>query len=89
MHFMLKLIIGKERLAEATRQEEIISATPLAWTLVRPPRLIDKSRSGNYKADSLLKTKMSNQLSRADLADFMLKQIESTQLIRQYVTVVN
>ena len=88
-HFVLRRIIGQERLAEAELQEQIVTDSPLAWTLVRPPRLVNGAVTHSYDADPLLHTGFSASLRRADLADFMLQQTTSDRFVRQHVTVVN
>ena len=69
-------LILKNIVAEHELKENIIEQSDLDWTIVRPPRLTSGIRAGiyrhgeNIRADSLIPT-----FSRADLADFMLRQI--------------
>jgi putative NADH-flavin reductase len=68
---------------DKNRAEEIVTATDLDWTLVRPPRLTDKPRVGRYQtAPSKSGGKAFAQISRADLATFMLDEAERGQWIR-------
>jgi len=55
------------------RMEEIVAASSLRWTIVRPSRLLDRPRTGKYRTaiDDLVAGSMS--IPRADVADFMLK----------------
>jgi len=65
-------------------QEKYIVASSLDWTIVRPAAFTDGPATGQYRqgfaadvADLKLK------ISRADVADFMLKQLISDQYLRQ------
>jgi putative NADH-flavin reductase len=62
--------------ADHERQEAVIKESSLKWTIVRPPHLLDAPRTGVYRhgfptTDRDIKGK----ISRADVADFMLKQL--------------
>jgi putative NADH-flavin reductase len=61
---------------DKSKQEKIIIESDLEWTIIRPGQLTNGKKKGNYKHGSnvgnYLLTKM---ISRADVADFMLKQI--------------
>lgn len=55
--------------------ENIIKETDTDWTIMRPPRLIDKPVTGEYRfaINSFLKNCLS--ISRADVAHFMINNI--------------
>ena len=55
--------------------ENIIKETDTDWTIMRPPRLIDKPTTGEYRfaINSFLKNCLS--ISRADVAHFMINNI--------------
>lgn len=86
---LLPRIIGQERLNEAALQEKTVMASRLAWTLVRPPRLIDSASTSNVQASATQQTKFADKLARIDLAQFMVEEILTKQFVRQAVTVVN
>lgn len=63
-------------------QEEYVKNSGLNWTIVRPAAFTDEERTGNYKhgfspSDRNLKLK----ISRADVADFILKQTSSEKYL--------
>jgi putative NADH-flavin reductase len=87
--FLVPKIIGKERLDEAQRQEDITQASGLRWTLVRPARLTDDKPKGSVQAAPDLRTKFMSSLSRADLAGFLLEQIDNSTYVNKAVTVVS
>lgn len=88
-HFVLRMVIGTERLADAAMSEDVVTASEVDWTLVRPPRLVDGDAKGNLTADARLHTKFSAELRRADLAAFMLAEAENNAFVRTPVTVTN
>jgi len=73
-----RLVIGLMRLFAATMLEdarqhvEVIRATDLDWTIVRPPRLTNGPHTGTYQTGYLQMGPMAS-ISRADVADFMLR----------------
>ena len=67
---------------DKNRAEEIISATDLDWTLVRPPRLVDEPKTGRYQSKPSQGGGGFAKISRADLAAFMLDEAEKGAWIR-------
>jgi putative NADH-flavin reductase len=68
---------------DKARQERIISASPVEWVIVRPGLLNNGAKRGRYRhgrgIGSFLWTV---RISRADVADFMLDQLESDAYLR-------
>ena len=85
--WLLPRLIGAARLAEADAQEAIIAASALAWTIVRPPRLVDGPMTGSAQAAVGLRTSMRSQIRRADLAHFLLDEAVKNQFVRAAPTV--
>jgi putative NADH-flavin reductase len=81
MKGLLTLLAG-EVLRDSAANVEIIRASDLDWTIVRYPRLLDAAHTGVYRVGYLGKDSGS-QLSRADGADFVLKELSENQYIRQ------
>ena len=80
--FFSKIIIPtllKNAIADKEIQEQIIRESGLDWTIIRPGGLTDGERTGNYRAG--LDRDISGRISRADVADFMLRQLESDEFI--------
>ena len=70
--------------ADHERQEALIKQSSLDWTIVRPPRLIDGHRTGDYQHGfSTTASRIKGKISRADVADFMLKQVTDNTYIHQ------
>jgi putative NADH-flavin reductase len=69
--------------------EEILRRSGLDWTIVRPPRLTDKPRTGKYRVRQDHLPRFGFVISRADVADFMLEAVENRAYLGQIVGVCN
>jgi putative NADH-flavin reductase len=57
-------------------QEGLITRSSLDWVIVRPPRLTNGAHTNKYRSgEGITAGRMSASISRADVADFMLRQI--------------
>ena len=81
MKSLLTLMAGAV-LKDSEANVNVIRSSNLDWTIVRFPRLIDGERTGNYRAGYVGKNSGS-QLSRADGADFVLKELESGEYLHK------
>ena len=68
---------------------ETVRASDLDWTIVRLAILNNKPKSGKVKAGYVGTGEVGTQISRADIADFMLKQIEDTKYLREAPAISN
>ena len=75
--------------ADAIKMEEVITKADFDWTLVRPPQLTDKPRTGQYRIDEGHLPKFGFNISRADTADFMLDAMEKGNSVRKIVGISN
>jgi putative NADH-flavin reductase len=69
-------------LADARSQAIFMEASTTDWTIVRVPRLTDGPYTGTYKV-GYIGPDSGIQVSRADVADFMLKQLTDTTYVHQ------
>ena len=68
---------------DKTRQERIIAASPLEWVIVRPGLLTNGAKRGSYRHGRRVGSFFwTMRISRADVADFMLNQLESDAYLR-------
>ncbi len=65
----------KEEYEEKEVQEQLIRQSTFDWTIVRPARLTNGPRTGNYQMKAGLEFSWRSSISRADVADCMLKQL--------------
>ncbi len=74
----------KKTFEDHERQEETVRRSPLDWIIVRPGGLTDQERTGQYRHGFAYDDKtIKSSISRADVADFMLKQLNSDEYIRK------
>jgi putative NADH-flavin reductase len=59
----------------------MLSASGLDWTMVMPPRLLNKPPRGRYRVDGEALPPGGFQIARADVADFMMQQISNPQWV--------
>jgi putative NADH-flavin reductase len=65
--------------ADKEVQEKIIECSHVEWVIIRPAALTNGPRTGSYKAGFPVTDKtISARISRADVADFMLRQLTDT-----------
>jgi putative NADH-flavin reductase len=66
------------------RQEEWVKQSHLDWTIVRPSAFVDGDRTSIYQHGFAETDKLPNlTISRADVADFMLKQLTDDSYLHQ------
>lgn len=65
----------KSMFADKLIQEREVRQSDLDWIIVRPATLTDGPKTGNYKAGVPLSIGLNAKISRADVADFLLKQV--------------
>jgi len=85
--YVLRPLIFRHIVAEHGRVEEIVQASTLAWTIVRPSRLTNQPPKG-YDASLQLNPK-AFLTTRADVADFIADEIDRSTYLRQAVFVTS
>jgi putative NADH-flavin reductase len=72
--------------ADKERQETIIRETPLDWTVVQPAALTNGPLTESYRAgERNCRRRLLPKISRADVAHFMLEELENPRHVRQVV----
>ena len=69
-------------------QEAAVQASDLAWTIIRPSGLTDEPKTGAYEVGENIPAKTS-RISRADVADLILKELNQNAFIKKAVTITN
>ncbi len=69
--------------------EERVRGSQADWTIVRPPRLTDGPRTGRYSASHNEHLPSAWLISRADLADYLVKHLADPATYRAWVEVAN
>jgi len=87
-HFVFRRIIRplflREMYAEKDRQEEIVRGSALDWIIVRPVRLSDGPARGACRViEGAVSAGPSAEITRADVAAFMLGQLADDRYLRK------
>ena len=69
-------------------QETAVKESGLDWTIIRPSGLTDAPRTGIYEFGENIPADTS-RISRADIADLILKELNQNALISKAVTITN
>ncbi len=68
-------VFFKSVIADAVGHADLLQVSPLTWTIVRAPRLVDEEDKGTYQV-GYVGTTGGSKISRGDIADFILKVVE-------------
>jgi putative NADH-flavin reductase len=79
MSFMLHTF-AKDVLKDSAKHADIVRSSNLDWTIVRVPMLTDGEKKGSYRVGRV-GVDDGPRISRADVADFMLKQVSDKSYI--------
>jgi putative NADH-flavin reductase len=82
--YLLVPLLLRYAFADSERQEECIRQSGLDWTIARPGTLTDGPRTGQYQhgfAPTARGLRM--RIARADVADFMLRQLSEPTYLRR------
>jgi putative NADH-flavin reductase len=72
-------------IASQISQWKDLSHSDLDWTMVMPPMLTNTPARGSYRIDGDALPRNGSRISRADVADFMMEQINNPQWIKKGV----
>ncbi|MGV8995809.1 MAG: NAD(P)-dependent oxidoreductase [Parvibaculaceae bacterium] len=73
LRMITRAFAGKDMLMDGAAHAQALAASSLDYTLIRPPRLSDGPASGHIRHGATLNLSPASVITRADLADFMLK----------------
>ncbi len=72
---IMKLFVPKV-LEDAVKHAEVLEESGLKWTIVRGPRLTNDAAKGEYRV-GWVGVNAGTKVTRADLSDFILKEVKS------------
>ena len=75
--------------SDKTKADAILRHSPFDWTLVYPVVLTNGPGSGNYKVGERLPMKGMPKISRADVADFMVRQLTDNTYLKKTVVLMS
>ena len=79
---LLLNLLAKDVVRDSAANVNVIQASDLDWTVVRFPRLDDGAHTGKYRVGYVGRNS-SSRLSRADGADFVLKELTEMKWLRK------
>ncbi|HEX8327914.1 MAG TPA: SDR family oxidoreductase [Hymenobacter sp.] len=82
--YVLVPLFLRHAFADSEIQEQYIRQSPVQWTIARPATLTDGPRTGQYQHGFPATAKgLRMKIARADVADFMLRQLHEATYLRQ------
>ncbi len=78
---IMKVAVPKV-LNDAIVHHQVLAESDTDWIIVRAPRLTNDAKKGQYR-EGWVGVNASTKIARADLADFLLKQVEDDRYLRQ------
>jgi len=91
--FLLKQLattLLRREVADHEAKEAAIAESFVDWTIVRPPKLTNGRLTASYRVGEDIRARSPLPLmSRADVADFMLRQLTDTAFIRKAVRILH
>jgi len=87
--YLLGRLLFPRTVVDASAMERIFAGSELDWTMVRPPELTDKPYTGRYRVGEGRLPAFGFKISRADVADFMIRSVENHAASRKVVGICN
>ena len=81
--FLVRGVLLRSSFRDKDMMERCVEKSSLEWTIVRPPRLTDGPRRGGYRAGECIPLVIRSGMSRGDVADFMLNQVEGEEFVNK------
>jgi putative NADH-flavin reductase len=85
--FFFAVVLRNSRKDHEAQEAAVINCG-LDWTIIRPSGLTDTPRTGKYNEGENISARIS-QISRADVADLILKELKENKRVRKAVTITN
>jgi len=79
----------RDHYADLARMEDVLRASDLDWTIVRPPRLTSKPVTGRYRTAYGQNLRRGLFVSRADAAHYMLSILNQPGTFRQTIGIAS
>jgi putative NADH-flavin reductase len=95
LNFRTKAMVNLVKVTMSDAYEDIVSTaetvrnSDLDWTIVRLTMLNNNPKSGKVKVGYVGKGEVGTWISRADLAEFLLRQVQDTKYLRQAPAISN
>lgn len=90
MKFLMKNILQKlfkYNYADMLLMEKQLRESDLNWTVIRPPRLLNGDKTGNYRTSLNEFIPNMSSLTRSDLADYIVRHLEDEKTYKAKVEI--
>lgn len=84
-----KATLLRKPFASQTAMQKMVRASDAEWTIVQPPRLMNKPGTGRVRIDGEALPANGTHIPRADVATFMLAQLTSPEWVRRDVYIAS
>lgn len=81
IRYIVVPLVLRNAIADHEDKERIIKQSSLDWVIVRPAGLTDGDHTGDYRYGETID--LGAKISRADVADFMLKQVSDDACLKK------
>jgi putative NADH-flavin reductase len=85
---LIKRVV-RDRYADLARMEDVLRESGLDWTIVRPPRLTNGPVTGTYRTAYDRNLRGGATISRANVANLMLRVIAQPETFRHTMGIAN
>jgi len=94
VEFLKKMGMKDEQIAgikpildDKTKQENLVRKSNIEYVIVRPLMLTDEAKTGKYRVGEKLNVGVGDKISRADVADFMIKSLTNDEWLNKTVDI--
>ena len=87
--YLLGRLLFPAVVADASAMEQVFAESPLEWTMVRPPELTNAPYTGQYRFTEGRLPNFGFKISRADVADYMVRALETPESVGKVVGVAS
>lgn len=87
--YLLGRLLFPAVVADASAMEKLFQESGLDWTIARPPGLTDKPYTGKYRLREGHLPRFGFKISRADVADYMVKAAENRSSVGKIVGIAS
>jgi putative NADH-flavin reductase len=84
-YWLLRSTLLRNVAHDTGEMERLVRASSLDWTIARPPRLTNGRLTGRYAIEDERMPRGGSMVSRADVAHFMLEELERNAHVRRTV----
>ena len=93
LSFFMRTVISlflKDQYIDKTIMEELITKSALKWKIIRPGMLTNGDKTSSYKVLPELRKGMKvGKISRANVAHFLINEVENPKMLYQYAALTN